>query len=90
MRYTELSCNVHVVIYFSPVLMSSAHVNDIDIKSSRIIQPMRWGLIPPWHKGGRSSFKSMHNNCRGETISEKNTFSVPFNKGRRCVVIAEG
>ena len=56
----------------------------------RVIQPMRWGLIPQWHKGDRASFKTMHNNCRGETVSEKSTFSVPFAKGKRCVIIAEG
>lgn len=75
---------------YRPVLVSSTHLSAADTQTSRVIQPMRWGLIPPWHKAGRSAFKQMHNNCRGETISEKNTFSVPFNKGKRCVVIAEG
>jgi len=73
----------------SPVLLSTAH-HSSDQSGKRTLQPMRWGLIPQWHKGDRASFKAMHNNCRGETISEKSTFSVPFSKGKRCVVIAEG
>ncbi|KAF6020613.1 HMCES [Bugula neritina] len=74
---------------FTPVLLSTAH-HSSDQSGKRTLQPMRWGLIPQWHKGDRASFKAMHNNCRGETISEKSTFSVPFSKGKRCVVIAEG
>ena len=72
-----------------PVLMFGEHCSTNKIQQ-RVIQPMRWGLIPQWHKGDRASFKTMHNNCRGETVSEKSTFSVPFAKGKRCVIIAEG
>ncbi|XP_067934161.1 abasic site processing protein HMCES-like [Watersipora subatra] len=74
---------------FTPVLMSGQHCA-ADKVQQRVIQPMRWGLIPQWHKGDRSSFKAMHNNCRGETIVSKPIFSVPFKKGRRCVVVAQG
>ena len=30
------------------------------------------------------------NNCRAEGMLEKMTYKVPLQKGRRCVVLAEG
>src|SRR5271154_847494 len=54
----------------------------------RHFTPMRWGLVPPWAsdlKMGLTLF-----NARSETIPEKRTFSVPFTKGRRCLVPVDG
>lgn len=59
--------------------------------SSYVIIPMRWGLVPFWHKG--SSVKNVGFNminCRSDTMESKNTFAVPLKKGKRCVVLLDG
>lgn len=33
---------------FSPVLLSGDHLSEET--SNRIIRPMMWGMIPPWHQ----------------------------------------
>lgn len=33
-----------------PVLISKDHELAADEMTSRIIKPMMWGMIPPWHK----------------------------------------
>lgn len=50
---------------------------------------MKWGLIPSWVKN-LEDFKATTFNARGETILEKPTYSRPFKKGQRCLVIANG
>ncbi|KAL4219058.1 hypothetical protein ACF0H5_021641 [Mactra antiquata] len=77
----------------TPVLMSSKHVSDLGtdiVSSTRVIQPMLWGLIPSWHKGTVGSKAYETNNCRAESMLEKMTYKVPLQKGRRCVILAEG
>ena len=56
----------------------------------RILKTMKWGLIPSWHRGDPSSFGYKMNNARIESIMEKKSFKGPLEKGRRCVVLAEG
>ena len=51
---------------------------------------MQWGLVPQWHKGNPSSVAYKMNNCRSEGMMDKVTFKRPFEKGRRCVVLADG
>jgi len=51
--------------------------------TNREIALMRWGLIPAWSKDG--TLKTVLNNARAETVSEKPSFRNPF-KRRRCVV----
>ena len=53
-----------------------------------IIQPMLWGLVPPWSKDKSGSYKM--NNARSEGIMEKVSFKGPLQKGQRCVILAEG
>ncbi|XP_029649026.1 abasic site processing protein HMCES [Octopus sinensis] len=79
--------------HYTPVMISSQHFQDTaeaEIKSKRVIQPMRWGLVPSWHKGNPNSIPYQTNNCKSETMLEKKMFKVPLEKGRRCVVLAEG
>ncbi|XP_053380265.1 abasic site processing protein HMCES-like [Mercenaria mercenaria] len=73
----------------TPVLLSSDHFQDCG-SSRRVIQPMRWGLIPSWHKGSAGDKSYETNNCRAESMLEKMTYKVPLQKGRRCVILAEG
>ena len=51
---------------------------------------MQWGLIPSWHKGNPAGMGYKMNNCRSEGMTEKVSFKKPFEKGRRCVVLADG
>lgn len=47
----------------------------------------RWGLIPGWAKDAKIGYKMF--NARAETIAEKPSFRVPFQK-RRCLILADG
>lgn len=49
----------------------------------------RWGLIPPWHKGGVKDFKLATFNARIETVETSGTFKNAF-KSRRCIIPASG
>ncbi|XP_021380240.1 embryonic stem cell-specific 5-hydroxymethylcytosine-binding protein-like isoform X2 [Mizuhopecten yessoensis] len=51
---------------------------------------MMWGLVPSWHKGDPKKVSYETNNCRAEGMLEKRTYKVPLDKGRRCVVLADG
>src|SRR5579885_2379420 len=53
----------------------------------RFIVPMRWGLIPSWHKEGRKF--SLLNNAKIETVDIKPSFRLPFTR-KRCLIIANG
>ena len=57
----------------------------------RVLQTMQWGLVPSWHRGDSpSSFGTVLNNCRHETMLEKPSFRTAIERGRRCVVVADG
>ena len=56
----------------------------------RVLQCMKWGLVPSWHKGEPSSFGTMLNNCRLDGITEKPSFRGALSKGQRCVVVVDG
>lgn len=60
------------------------------MSTERVIQPMQWGLIPSWHKGSPKKVSYETNNCRSESMLEKPTYKVPLQRGRRCVVLADG
>ncbi|XP_014663165.1 PREDICTED: embryonic stem cell-specific 5-hydroxymethylcytosine-binding protein-like isoform X2 [Priapulus caudatus] len=52
--------------------------------------PMCWGLVPSWHKGDPKTVGLSLNNCRSESMLQKPSFRNPLQKGRRCVVLADG
>ncbi|MCH8523984.1 MAG: SOS response-associated peptidase [Balneolales bacterium] len=52
-----------------------------------VITTFRWGLIPNWAKDPAVGYKMM--NARSETISEKPSFAMPFER-RRCVIPSNG
>jgi len=52
-----------------------------------VITTFRWGLIPNWAKDPSIGYKMM--NARSETIAEKPSFAMPFER-RRCVIPSNG
>lgn len=67
----------------SPTQNIPALIND----STRRIEVLRWGLIPPWAEDISIGNKLL--NARGETITEKPSFRLAFKK-RRCLIPATG
>ncbi|CAL8081926.1 unnamed protein product [Calicophoron daubneyi] len=57
--------------------------------SEAVIQPMLWGLIPPFVRGD-SPFKFSTSNARIESLLEKPTYGLSMRQGKRCVVLAQG
>ena len=55
----------------------------------RQLVPMRWGLIPSWHRKPLKEFKLATFNARVETVEEKPTFRAAF-KRTRCLIPASG
>lgn len=52
-----------------------------------VITTFRWGLIPNWAKEASIGYKMM--NARSETITQKPSFAMPFQR-KRCVIPANG
>ena len=54
------------------------------------MQPMLWGLVPPWHRGPAPTTHGLStNNCRVEGVAASKLYS-PSLASRRCVVVCEG
>ena len=56
----------------------------------RVLQPMKWGLVPSWHRGDLKEFKYNMSNARSDSLLKKKSFKSLLEKGKRCVVLAEG
>ncbi|CAH2095306.1 unnamed protein product [Euphydryas editha] len=59
-------------------------------KASRVLKPMMWGIIPPWHKGDYKNHNLSTNNCRLETLKTSKLYHPILTNGGRCVIVAEG
>jgi putative SOS response-associated peptidase YedK len=55
--------------------------------NKRVVEWMRWGLVPSWAKDVSISNKLI--NARGETLQEKPSFRNAFQR-RRCLIFADG
>ncbi|XP_035452674.2 abasic site processing protein HMCES isoform X1 [Spodoptera frugiperda] len=73
----------------TPVLVSSSRFRNI-VDCDRVLKPMMWGIIPPWHKGDYKTHNLSTNNCRLENIKSSKLYSPILNSGGRCVIVAEG
>ena len=66
-------------------------VDDEKVQPKRIIQPMMWGLIPPFFKGSSAKeYNYKTNNCRIESIKESKLYRPSIKRGKRCVVLVDG
>ena len=61
-----------------------------DHTDERVIQSMKWGLVPSWHKGDPKKLPMLLNNCRFESMLEKPSFRNAVQRRQRCVVLADG
>lgn len=50
----------------------------------------RWGLLPPWAQGDDKALAAKMTNARSETVAEKPAFREAWEKGRRCLIPADG
>jgi putative SOS response-associated peptidase YedK len=55
----------------------------------RVLEPMRWGLVPNWWKKSLKELKLATFNARAETIMDKPFFRSAF-KRTRCLIPASG
>ena len=56
-------------------------------EKQRLMEPMRWGLVPSWAKDPAIGNKMI--NARGETVDEKPSYRASF-KRKRCIIPASG
>ncbi len=56
-------------------------------RQTRQIREMRWGLIPPWSRDGKSTYSMI--NARAETLADKASFKGPLQR-QRCLIPADG
>ncbi|KAJ9589783.1 hypothetical protein L9F63_027958 [Diploptera punctata] len=59
-------------------------------ETNRMLQPMMWGMIPPWQNGNYKSHGYSTHNCRFEGLLNSKLYSAPLNKGKRCVIVCDG
>ncbi len=59
----------------------------LETEGERIVNALRWGLIPSWAKDGKIGSKMI--NARAETLAEKPSFRNAF-RSRRCIIPASG
>ena len=53
----------------------------------RVLEPLRWGLVPSWAKDPRPRHRMI--NARAETAAKRPAYRAAFRK-RRCIVPADG
>lgn len=55
-----------------------------------VLQPMLWGLVPPWHRGPTATSHGLStNNARLEGVRDSKLYG-PSLTNRRCVVVCDG
>ncbi|XP_072933433.1 abasic site processing protein HMCES [Epargyreus clarus] len=73
----------------TPVMVSASRYKNA-AQTDRVLKPMMWGIIPPWHKDDYRKHNLSTNNCRLENIKSSKLYSPILNNGGRCIIIAEG
>jgi putative SOS response-associated peptidase YedK len=59
----------------------------LDSACRRLIEKMRWGLVPSWAKDPKKLGSTF--NARAETVHEKPAFRGAWRAGRRCLVLVD-
>ncbi|XP_012232505.2 abasic site processing protein HMCES [Linepithema humile] len=70
-----------------PCVVSGSHFQE---EEERVLCPMMWGIIPPWHKGDYKKNKLSTHNGRLESIETSKLYSSSLQKRQRCIVVCEG
>ncbi|HRH40849.1 MAG TPA: SOS response-associated peptidase [Pyrinomonadaceae bacterium] len=86
----EFKVNVSQEYHFEPRYnIAPTQIIDVvlETKGERIINQLKWGLIPGWAKDDSLAAKMI--NARAETLAEKPSFKNAF-KSRRCIIPATG
>lgn len=55
--------------------------------ADRVLETMKWGLVPSWSKDQKPAFATI--NARAEGITEKPAYRVPIRR-QRCLIPADG
>lgn len=79
-RWREASSGDRTPGSLAPVVFS-AH-------GERIVEDMRWGLIPAWSESDLLDYSTY--NARSERISDTPTYRGAWRKGQRCLIPAQG
>lgn len=58
--------------------------------TERIIVPMIWGMIPPWHKGDYRTHGLTTHNIRDDNLFLSKLYLPVFKQSNRCVVLCDG
>ena len=61
----------------------------LDRAGERVIEPMRWGLVPGWWKKPLKQVPATFN-ARRESVAEKPMFRDALKAGRRCIIPISG
>jgi putative SOS response-associated peptidase YedK len=62
----------------------------LDGDGRRELVPMRWGLVPWFHKGTLKEFRYPTFNACVETVATTPSFKGAFGNGRRCIIPISG
>lgn len=98
MNYNIKKCVYPLIIGISrPVLLSSQHAHVTRLLSpseglatGRVLQVMKWGLVPGWYREEEGKTPTLLNNCRHEGMLEKVSFRPAVRNNQRCVVLVDG
>ncbi|KAG7189822.1 hypothetical protein KM043_017482 [Ampulex compressa] len=70
-----------------PCLVAGSHFGN---QNEKVLCPMMWGMIPPWHEGDYRKHTMSTHNARLEGINNSKLYSPPLHRGQRCIVVCEG
>ncbi|XP_047345648.1 abasic site processing protein HMCES isoform X2 [Vespa velutina] len=70
-----------------PCVVAGTHLKN---NQERILCPMLWGMIPPWHKGDYKKHTASTHNSRLDRILESKLYATPLHKGFKCIVLFDG
>jgi putative SOS response-associated peptidase YedK len=73
-----------------PARYNAAPLQDLPIIVKNRIGLARWGLLPPWVERDDKGLCAKMINARSETVSEKPAFREGWERGRRCLIPANG